>query len=107
MPVTDAFIVVTLKGLDSQSDWAFITGLLLVSCLSGKHFTQVKHFVMPYTGAFLCLVHLKVKFMLYLVLFHCSFTAEEVPVEYVMITETDFRYRHQRHKTGISNPRSM
>lgn len=34
--VTDSFLVVTLKGPDIQSGWAFITGFLLLSCSGGK-----------------------------------------------------------------------
>lgn len=33
--------------------------------------------------------------MVYLMLFHCSFTAEEVPVEYAIITKADFRCQYQ------------
>lgn len=33
--------------------------------------------------------------MVYLVLFHCSFTAEKLSVEYIILTKTDIRCHHQ------------
>lgn len=43
----------------------------------------------------------KWNYTIYLVLFYCSFTAEEVLVEYVVITKPDFRCQPQRHITGL------
>lgn len=49
---------------------------------------------MPYTVAFLCSMHLEMQLHGLFSAFHCSFTAKEVPVEYVIITKADLTCWH-------------
>lgn len=57
---------------------------------------------MPYTVAFLCSEHLQVKLHGLFSAFHCTFTAKEVPVEYVSLTKADFTCWHQGPELALA-----